>query len=509
VPAFDALLLDRLPDHVRGAFGLTATMAILAAGISHFAAGNTSTYGWVTQALVRLPPAKAPPLLFRDVDRKEALSINASIPFSREPNPAARPFEIRGNDAMYNRALTCLTEAIYYEADGELPDGQRAVAQVVLNRVRHPAFSRSVCGAVYHGSMRTTGCQFSFTCDGSMRRRPTAWGWAKAREIAAQALAGAVFKPVGYATHYHADYVVPYWATGLAKNAIVGAHIFYRWPGWWGQPAAFASRHSGKETDPRLLRNATLRRHGVRPEPPAWSEADLVIEADPRVELLSIIQLLAARLPPDDDATPYEREVRSHFSAFSDHVAVEIYRQLTGGKSKFNFEASLQALMHYSQPPELESINPIERELVSAAGGTRTLAGFIAALRDFVKHSDFETFFEERRPFYDELVARVREPAFEFVNAFEEENGAPVHTVRFILAPLLAESGATGCQLVPKKAPGAWLIVGSGNAPEPFNKATQLEDALDKLSEGECLISPPATLASHQGRLISKRRAER
>src|SRR6476661_3173129 len=94
------------------------------------------------------------------------------------------------------RSLDCLTSAIYYEARSEPEDGQRAVAQVVLNRVRHPAFPSTVCGVVFQGHERKTGCQFSFTCDGSMLRPRQASAWERSRVIAAEALSGSVFAPV-------------------------------------------------------------------------------------------------------------------------------------------------------------------------------------------------------------------------------------------------------------------------------------------------------------------------
>src|SRR4051812_14116005 len=81
---------------------------------------------------------------------------------------AAEPFVARGDREALDRSLECLTQAIYYEARSESDAGQRAVAQVVLNRVRHPAYPDSVCGVVYQGSARATGCQFTFTCDGAM-----------------------------------------------------------------------------------------------------------------------------------------------------------------------------------------------------------------------------------------------------------------------------------------------------------------------------------------------------
>ncbi|MFL6734967.1 MAG: cell wall hydrolase, partial [Sphingomicrobium sp.] len=175
------------------------------------------------------------------------------------PNPAAAPFRLAAaSTATRQRALECLTSAVYYEAGSQDADGQRAVAQVVLNRVRHPAFPANVCGVVYQGSTRATGCQFTFTCDGSLMRRPSIDGWARARKIAEAALAGAVYAPVGYATHYHANYVVPYWASSLVKNAVVGAHIFYRWTGGWGRPLAFAKRYAGVEPDVGSLRTAAL-----------------------------------------------------------------------------------------------------------------------------------------------------------------------------------------------------------------------------------------------------------
>ena len=157
------------------------------------------------------------------------------------PGDPAEPFQFAdGQDSLRGNSLDCLTAAIYYEARSETLDGQRAVAQVVLNRARHPAFPNSVCGVVYQGSQRRTGCQFSFTCDGSMQRgvRNQA-GWETARQIAQAALSGFVYNPVGLATHYHTTAIRPWWAPSLTRAITVGAHIFYRWPGRWGDPTSF------------------------------------------------------------------------------------------------------------------------------------------------------------------------------------------------------------------------------------------------------------------------------
>jgi spore germination cell wall hydrolase CwlJ-like protein len=126
------------------------------------------------------------------------------------------------------RARECLTLAVAYEAGFEPAAGQQAVAQVVLNRLRAPGYPKSVCAVVFAGAARRTGCQFTFTCDGALRRRLPDAVLARARAVAEHALAGDLPDPVAGATHYHADYVSPYWAPTLVRLAKIGAHIFYR-----------------------------------------------------------------------------------------------------------------------------------------------------------------------------------------------------------------------------------------------------------------------------------------
>lgn len=137
------------------------------------------------------------------------------------------PFQL-GNALESSRELECLADAVYYEARGETPSGQAAVAQVVMNRVRHPAFPKSICGVVFQGAVNRTGCQFSFACDGSMRRARDVGAWARARKIASRTLAGAMPSEVGSATHFHTINVSPGWGPRLLRVAQVGMHIFYR-----------------------------------------------------------------------------------------------------------------------------------------------------------------------------------------------------------------------------------------------------------------------------------------
>ena len=186
---------------------------------------------------------------------EDAKLMNAALPFSSSPIDSARPFQTAGSNLDANRAELCLTQAVYYEAGFEPAAGRRAVAQVVLNRVRHPAYPKSICGVVYQRSASNI-CQFTFVCDGALYRAPARAAWEQARAVARAALAGYVEASVGQATHYHANYVSPYWAPTLAKVAQLGQHIFYRWPGAWGRPAAFSGRYIGEPRDPLALRPA-------------------------------------------------------------------------------------------------------------------------------------------------------------------------------------------------------------------------------------------------------------
>ena len=165
--------------------------------------------------------------------------------------PAASPFNLRGTAQDRLRASLCLTAAIYYEAGNEPDEGQFAVAQVILNRVRHPAYPDTICGVVYQGTEREDAlCQFTFGCDGSMARMPVSRVWSRARRNAQAALSGEVYAPVGLATHYHTLAVNPVWNKTLTPTAIVGAHIFFRWPGGAGSPKAFHSLYRGNEPVP-------------------------------------------------------------------------------------------------------------------------------------------------------------------------------------------------------------------------------------------------------------------
>jgi Cell Wall Hydrolase len=250
-----------------GVFGAFVMLLAIAGGIL-WSRSSRVDRGFHNRSTVSAPIAPGvrlqlpPPDLYRPIAPEEALKLNSERAFSSRVDTPASPFKLLGDKASSERAIECLTQAVYYEAASEGAEGQRAVAQIVLNRMRHPAYPASVCGVVYQGSERITGCQFTFTCDGSLARTPVQSLWKQARRIATEALGGKVFKPVGHATHYHADYVSPYWADSLDKSVQIGRHIYYRLKGSLGAKQTFSQRYQGSE-----------------PLPPAPSTVEVALEA--------------------------------------------------------------------------------------------------------------------------------------------------------------------------------------------------------------------------------------
>lgn len=220
-------------DHFPGAALLYTDRVVAGTPIADSAAPAQGVTG--TAALPALPVSAAA--------ATAAMQADATV-------AAAAPFLTKAASSLDRaRALECLTAAIYYEAASESDAGEAAVAQVILNRARHPAFPATVCGVVYQGSGRS-GCQFSFACDGAMARVPARTGWARAARHAAMALAGYVYAPVGLATHYHTYAVTPGWNRSLVMTDVVGVHLFHRWKGYWGTRTAFRQAYRGGEPVP-------------------------------------------------------------------------------------------------------------------------------------------------------------------------------------------------------------------------------------------------------------------
>ena len=213
-----------------------------------------------------LPASPEDTVVLSELTATDARARNAAVEFAAVGPGTPSPFRFDGSAADRLRARDCLALAGMAEAGGGDGD-QRAVMQVILNRVRHPAFARTVCGVVFEGAQRPTGCQFSFTCDGSLARRYSDAAWRAARDRAEQMLGGATHAPVGNATHFHADYVYPWWSDQLDKVAQVGPHIFFRWRGFWGSRSALSARYAGGEPDPLRLRETALVTAAANPLP--------------------------------------------------------------------------------------------------------------------------------------------------------------------------------------------------------------------------------------------------
>jgi spore germination cell wall hydrolase CwlJ-like protein len=139
---------------------------------------------------------------------------------SSEVSGVQAPVEVLKN------AKSCLAKAVYFEARGESTKGQEAVAEVVMTRTH--VRGKSVCGVVYEGASRNTGCQFSFTCDGISDVVRDRAAWARASRVAGLVLSGRAKDVTHGATNYHANYVTPYWASSMTKVKKIGSHVFYR-----------------------------------------------------------------------------------------------------------------------------------------------------------------------------------------------------------------------------------------------------------------------------------------
>lgn len=203
----------------------------------------------------------------------------------------AQPFRMNGAREA-SRDLECLTQAVYYEARGEGQSGMQAVAQVILNRVRHGAFPRTICGVVFQGAGRSTGCQFSFTCNGSMRARIERGAWERARSVAARALDGFVYAPVGNATHFHTTAVNPRWSGSLVRVGQVGSHIFYRFGGRRGGSGQFRYTPQPSQASVQAVQDEVLEAETVE-----TSVAETEAEAAPVIETAPIVTAAVAIQP--------------------------------------------------------------------------------------------------------------------------------------------------------------------------------------------------------------------
>lgn len=202
--------------------------------------------------VVPIDPATRAALVNAATQQKFASQDSGLLTFASRVDPAllhaaalqtAPPFRL-ANPIDTAHDLDCLTAAVYYEARGESREGQAAVAQVVLNRVRSPAFPKTVCGVVYQGAA-SHSCQFSFACDRQVGAHHEADAWDRARVVASRALGGYVMSTVAGATHFHVVSLGALWNGSMVKVAQVGQHVFYGFGGHRGAlDTAMVARNS-------------------------------------------------------------------------------------------------------------------------------------------------------------------------------------------------------------------------------------------------------------------------
>ncbi len=168
-----------------------------------------------------------------DKNLPNPLIASKTLAYARANTPAT-VFKSPSSMKVSKKQLKCLSTAIYFEARGEPYRGQVAVAQVILNRVKHKLYPNSICGVVYQNQQKRNACQFSFACDGIRDRVTEKKAWAEAEEISRKVTNGLIYlTEVSNATHYHANYVNPKWARKMQRLTVIGLHKFYRFKKGW------------------------------------------------------------------------------------------------------------------------------------------------------------------------------------------------------------------------------------------------------------------------------------
>ena len=129
-----------------------------------------------------------------------------------------------------DKQMSCLAEALYFEARGEPIEGQLAVGEVILNRVEDTRYPSSICKVVNQGTGRRFACQFTYTCDGKLETVHERKPYEMALKIAKILMTTHDRKLTRGSTHYHSNYVNPKWSKKFERIAKFGRHIFYRQP---------------------------------------------------------------------------------------------------------------------------------------------------------------------------------------------------------------------------------------------------------------------------------------
>jgi spore germination cell wall hydrolase CwlJ-like protein len=185
-------------------------------------AGSAAILIAATLGLAACAGQKAPTAQATAPTSQSAMSIPPTQMASLTTGPdKPQPQQIELSDTDFN----CLVQAVYFEAGQEIPEGQRAVANVILNRVADPRFPKTVCDVIHDQNPK--GCQFSWWCDGKSDATPDADRWATAKQAVNDVLDRAYPDPTKGALFYHARFVRPLWSKKMVRTAVIGGHIFY------------------------------------------------------------------------------------------------------------------------------------------------------------------------------------------------------------------------------------------------------------------------------------------
>ena len=150
---------------------------------------------------------------------------------------------------MVLEVVMCLAINIYHESRGEPFRGQVSVAHTVMNRVESQRYPNNACDVVHQGPITESWktkqfkdladservyfpvknkCQFSWYCDGKEDKIVNEKSFLKAMKVALYVYSGKSKDPTNGATHYHATYVKPYWASHMKHQVTIGRHMFYK-----------------------------------------------------------------------------------------------------------------------------------------------------------------------------------------------------------------------------------------------------------------------------------------
>jgi spore germination cell wall hydrolase CwlJ-like protein len=140
--------------------------------------------------------------------------------------PEAQAVDPVGEDPL-DDAITCLARTIYWETKGEGAASMEAVANVVMNRLKHKDFPETICEVVKQGREQGA-CQFSWWCDGRSDDAQEHNSYEVAKEIARKALNQQLTDHTDGALYFHHRKVNPGWSAKYIKTVEVGEHFFYK-----------------------------------------------------------------------------------------------------------------------------------------------------------------------------------------------------------------------------------------------------------------------------------------